>query len=375
MLYSSELFQVLYECLVAIGGSVDLPVMLRAALATVLRKFNCTAGAVLLLPSGRGGRSEIATVFSIPRNVDRVEDYREARALLRKGLDEEGLEGVRARLPLCGEIGDGRQYMIMDLPDVGFAILLKSDCCLTRHVVQALRPVFVKLASSCKACQQYQELERHREDLEDMVWQKSRELVLRNEELALEVEVRKRTELALEKLNLELERLASVDGLTQVANRRLFDQRLEDEWRRLVRQGEPLSLIMCDVDYFKNYNDTYGHIAGDDCLRRVARAVASTARRPADLAARYGGEEFVVLLPGTNLDGAAILANDIQAAVAALDIPHSASMAGARVTLSIGVSSTVPVNFGNPEQLVSDADKALYEAKNEGRNRVVLQDA
>lgn len=171
---------------------------------------------------------------------------------------------------------------------------------------------------------------------------------------------------------ISLTREATIDGLTQIANRRAFDQRLEKEWQRLARENLPMSLLLCDVDFFKRYNDRYGHPAGDDCLRAVAKEIESCIRRPADLAARYGGEEFAVILPNTEQDGATLVANHICQAVADLDILHDASYVKSRVSLSIGVSTTRPKRKNNPRELIESADKALYLAKSEGRDRIVF---
>jgi diguanylate cyclase (GGDEF)-like protein len=171
---------------------------------------------------------------------------------------------------------------------------------------------------------------------------------------------------------LSLTREATIDGLTQIANRRAFDQRLEKEWQRLARENLPMSLLLCDVDFFKRYNDRYGHPAGDDCLRAVAKAIESCIRRPADLAARYGGEEFAVILPNTEQNGAIFVANKISEAVAALDILHDASYVKDRVSLSIGISTAQPKHKTEPRKLIESTDKALYLAKSEGRDRVVF---
>jgi len=176
----------------------------------------------------------------------------------------------------------------------------------------------------------------------------------------------------LEKANQELQRLASVDGLTQIFNRRSFDEYLQSEWKRLGREQAPLSLILCDIDFFKVYNDTYGHPAGDECLRQVAKIIRQAAKRPADLVARYGGEEFAVILPNTEVEGALHLAEVIRLSVKALSIVHTGSQVSEYVTLSLGVACVIPSSESSPEELINDADKALYKAKVAGRDRVEL---
>jgi diguanylate cyclase (GGDEF)-like protein len=171
---------------------------------------------------------------------------------------------------------------------------------------------------------------------------------------------------------LALERSLRIDDLTGVANRRAFDERLENEWRRARRDGSILSVIAADVDHFKRYNDHYGHPAGDRCLTDVARAMAAQLKRPADLAARIGGEEFACILPDTPLEGANHLAMTIRAAVAALEIPHAAYGERDHVTVSLGVACSNHWSVESAADLRRLADTALYEAKHRGRNRVVL---
>ena len=178
---------------------------------------------------------------------------------------------------------------------------------------------------------------------------------------------------ALANANRELKRLASVDGLTQLANRRMFDEHLAREWRLQSRNKSPLSVILCDIDYFKRYNDTYGHQAGDECLKRVAGELRNSARRPSDLAARYGGEEFVLILPDTDGEGAVFVAQRIQNKVYKLKIPHIQSDVDEYVTLSLGVSIAFPKNGYPPDILVKTADEALYEVKGKGRNGYLLR--
>jgi diguanylate cyclase (GGDEF)-like protein len=175
----------------------------------------------------------------------------------------------------------------------------------------------------------------------------------------------------LEAANRKLQRLTTVDGLTGIANRSKFDRNLQVEWRRLSREYAPLSVIMCDVDFFKPYNDTYGHQAGDKCLQQVAQSIYRLLKRPADLAARYGGEEFVVLLPNTPLEGALEVAEAIRQQVKSLNIQHKNSQVSSCVTLSLGVACEIPYADRSPSQLVAAADQQLYRAKQLGRDRVV----
>ncbi len=175
--------------------------------------------------------------------------------------------------------------------------------------------------------------------------------------------------LRLQRSTALLQNMACFDYLTELANRREFDRRLEDEWSRCRRSRESLAMCMVDIDYFKRYNDAYGHDAGDDCLRQVAAAVRSSVRRPGDLVARFGGEEFVVLLAETDLDAAGERAEAIVQAVRELQLPHVASMVAAVVTASVGVAALVPDEWHLPAQLLQAADAALYRAKDAGRNR------
>jgi len=177
----------------------------------------------------------------------------------------------------------------------------------------------------------------------------------------------------LEAANEELTLLASQDSLTQVANRRVFDNHLSREWERAARNKTTIAMILCDNDYFKQYNDTYGHQAGDACLRKVAGVMKGAVRRPVDLVVRYGGEEFALVLPETDADGAGHLAQSILEAVRNLKIPHSSSKAASYITVSCGVSSALP-GKQSPGILIGTADEALYEAKAKGRNMVVVQE-
>ncbi|HCC54466.1 MAG TPA: diguanylate cyclase response regulator [Desulfobulbaceae bacterium] len=175
----------------------------------------------------------------------------------------------------------------------------------------------------------------------------------------------------LEEANQQLEALSRTDSLTGLANRRQFKEVLAAEWRRALRNGNSLALIMADIDAFKAFNDTYGHLAGDDCLRTIALALRSPLMRPSDLAARFGGEEFVILLPGTDLEGGAFIAEEIRQDVEKLAITHAGSDTGGLVTMSFGVTAVQPSVELVDLNLVCTADKALYMAKKEGKNRCV----
>jgi diguanylate cyclase (GGDEF)-like protein/PAS domain S-box-containing protein len=181
----------------------------------------------------------------------------------------------------------------------------------------------------------------------------------------------KEVQVALQKANDELQRLAALDDLTQIANRRRFDDRLGQEWGRAQRDRRYLGLIICDIDNFKNYNDTYGHLQGDQALHAVAQAVNSALKRPMDLVARIGGEEFAILMPGTDITGARRVAQEVQKAVEALRIPHKTSNAGEHVTLSFGVAAVVPSTDLPAKILLENADRTLYRAKAQGRNCIV----
>jgi diguanylate cyclase (GGDEF)-like protein len=176
--------------------------------------------------------------------------------------------------------------------------------------------------------------------------------------------------IALKKKTDLLEAHALLDGLTNIPNRRRFDESFDSEWKRALRAGARLALIMIDIDHFKHYNDNLGHGAGDICLRKVAAALDAAVVRPGDLVARYGGEEFVVLLPDTDEEGAVQIAERLRNEVAALQIPHGHSAVAEWVTISLGVASVVPQTGDHPAALLEQADRQLYLAKSSGRNQV-----
>jgi diguanylate cyclase (GGDEF)-like protein len=176
----------------------------------------------------------------------------------------------------------------------------------------------------------------------------------------------------LEVANAALRRLAHLDGLTEIPNRRSFDETLACEWRRVDRNGGDVALLLVDIDHFKKYNDRFGHAAGDECLRQVAQVLNQSHARPGDFAARYGGEEFAVILPETTQRGAACVAERLRCAVAALEMPGVGPLEGGRVTVSVGVATVQPKSGATTAELIEAADRALYSAKAQGRNRVVI---
>jgi len=179
--------------------------------------------------------------------------------------------------------------------------------------------------------------------------------------------------LQLQAANERLQNLSLLDGLTGIANRRHFDQELLQENRRAKRENTPLSLIMLDIDYFKAFNDTYGHLKGDDCLKTVASEFIKTLKRPGDFPARYGGEEFAVVLPNTDDVGAAIIAEELRASIERAGILHINSLCADYVTVSLGVVTRFSDQAETPDDLISAADRALYRSKHEGRNRVSVE--
>ncbi|MEB3831834.1 PleD family two-component system response regulator [Phormidium sp. CCY1219] len=208
--------------------------------------------------------------------------------------------------------------------------------------------------------------------LQKELQEKNQLLELQNARLRQEIEKRRHAEDALQQANQQLKELVCVDGLTQVANRRHFDEYLQKQWQRSQQDCSPLSLVLCDIDFFKNYNDTFGHLAGDACLQRVAKAIYRAVNRPNYLVARYGGEEFVVILPASNIRNALRVAKRIQHEIQQLHIHHPASAVSPFVTLSLGIASTIPRDRDCLNDLIHRADKALYRAKKEGRNRYCI---
>jgi diguanylate cyclase (GGDEF)-like protein len=175
----------------------------------------------------------------------------------------------------------------------------------------------------------------------------------------------------LEQANQHLQHLSNLDSLTGISNRRHFEEVLDLEWRRGSRLGTPLSLMMIDVDYFKPFNDVYGHQPGDACLKRIANTLGNGLHRPGDMAVRYGGDEFLILIPGTDAQGVRELAETLRARVEAMEIPHADTPIGKVVTISLGIVTGYPTMGFSSGELIALADEALYQAKEEGRNCVV----
>ncbi len=201
------------------------------------------------------------------------------------------------------------------------------------------------------------------------------EMALLNERISVTKSQLEEANRHLQSANRSLQQMSQIDPLTGVANRRRLEEALDLEWRRLGRSGQPLSILLCDVDRFKDYNDSLGHLAGDRCLQRIAGLLRDSVQRAGDLVARYGGEEFLVVLSGTDAAGAVTLAEQARRQLAALELEHPSSPVAPVVTLSIGVASIVPTGEPAPAPLIATADRALYRAKQEGRNRVVSSDA
>jgi len=223
--------------------------------------------------------------------------------------------------------------------------LEESNAALEEEILERLHAEKELLVSRDALLEREQELEAQSTELEAI----NQQLLLRNE---------------------ELRRISLLDGLTGISNRRYLDEVLEREWKRGQRENTPISLLMIDIDFFKDYNDNYGHLAGDDCLRAIAGGLKNAALRPGDVVARYGGEEFAIILPGTHQQGAVTVGENALRSVDTLKMPHKASGVSEYVTISIGIATLIPGKATGPEQLIACADRALYQAKKRGRNQV-----
>ncbi|MEO0803535.1 MAG: diguanylate cyclase [Cyanobacteria bacterium J06642_2] len=225
-----------------------------------------------------------------------------------------------------------------------------------------------------------EELQEFNQSLEALIRKRTQELEVKNQQLEQEIQARQQAQeelqaayRELERANQQLAELANHDALTGLANRRRFNEYLQQIWKQALRERQPLTLILCDIDYFKQYNDTYGHLVGDTCLQQVARAIQQVLERPLDLAARFGGEEFAVILLDADAIGGNTVAEKIQAGIAELQIPHSASAISEMVTISAGIAATIPNTELNVETFINEADSALYTAKQEGRDRIIVR--
>lgn len=298
-----------------------------------------------------------------------VDDDRTMRMLLRRAMEQEGYQVVEAN--------DGEQCLTVYTDQHPDIVLLDAmmpvmdgfDCCVKLQSIAGADHTPILMITALEDAASVDRA--FKAGAADYVTKPIHWAVLRQRVRRLIHQAQLHRQ--LETLNQTLMRLASSDELTRIANRRCFDEYLNREWRRMARERSPLGLILCDIDSFKRYNDTYGHQAGDACLRQVAEAISYRVNRPADLVARYGGEEFVIALPNTSADGTVQVAEMIRCEVKALNIPHSGSSVGGFVTLSLGVAAMIPENESSPAELIAIADKALYEAKAEGRDRVVLK--
>jgi diguanylate cyclase (GGDEF)-like protein len=200
--------------------------------------------------------------------------------------------------------------------------------------------------------------------------EKASELKVVNSRLSVEITKRKTAQKNLVEANKKLKDLLSMDTLTGIFNRRGFEQFLRLEWRRSEREGIPLSIILIDIDFFKEYNDKHGHLPGDACLKKVSNCLLAAIKRPMDLLARYGGEEFIVILPNTEAGGALNMAEAMRQSVEALNIIHGKSIVSPYITISLGVSTIIPARKSSQKEFINSADQALYRAKQGGRNKV-----
>jgi diguanylate cyclase (GGDEF)-like protein len=287
----------------------------------------------------------------------------------RDGRAAQGLRFASAALlpePLLGELGRGAlvlQSLAVSDEELGYVLFEQAE--FDGMTAEVLR---LDLSRTLDGIARNRKLAEHAEELERLVTERTRQL-------EHEVAVRRRAEEDLTAVNAELRASLHLDGLTGIANRVAFDDRAADLWASHARSGERLSLLVVDVDFFKDYNDHYGHLLGDEALRQVARCLRRAAVGPDDLCARYGGEEFALLLPRTHAAGALVVGERIRALLAERALPHAASTVSRLLTVSTGVATTVPTTDSGLVHLVGAADRALYAAKRAGRDRVVAAPA
>lgn len=304
-----------------------------------------------------------------------VDDDAATRAFVKFAMQRDGHQVLEARMgEECIAIAqeEGQDIILLDaqMPIMdGFTCcaelkaLLKDKCPPVIMITGLADKKSVDLAFSVGATD-YTIKPIHLVVLRHRVRQVLKERELRNELAAINQR--------LADANRELQQLASVDGLTQVANRRYFEEILRREWGRLARSRDFLGLLLCDIDFFKQYNDIYGHLAGDRCLQDICQSLRYCIQRPADLIARYGGEEFVILLPETDIAGTYSVAKRVHTVVSNLAIPHRGSRIASVVTLSIGGASIIPKLNDFPDSLIDLADRSLYTAKSQGRNQTIM---
>lgn len=324
--------------------------------------------------------SELTRFQESPPLILIVDDEQTLRAIMRRILEQEGYQVVEAKhgeqcLAFCK-----RQLPDMILLDAMMPVLDGFACCDRLHSIlgEGCPPILMITALNDKqsvdtafaaGAMDYITKPIHWAVLRQRV----RRILQTNwamKELRRKIEQVGMLMADLEHANRELQRLASIDSLTQIANRRAFDDYLQQQWQQLAKEQRPIALILCDIDFFKAYNDTFGHQAGDECLKQVATIIRCVLRRPDDLAARYGGEEFAVVLPNTEIQEAVRVAQRIQDELRT--VTHQlASPICSPLTLSFGVAGTVPTPEISLNVLVGKADKALYQAKLAGRDRII----
>jgi diguanylate cyclase (GGDEF)-like protein/PAS domain S-box-containing protein len=347
---------------VVLGASLTISLLLVAALGLALANAR-RAGAL------QAGNRRLNEELEQRQQIEQV--LRDSRERLQLVLDltDSSHDGLFIIDPQNRDILHMNQatYASLGYSAEGFRELFKQD-------PEQLLPGYQHWLEEVRLAQQdklstISQQKMHRRDGSEQAAEISAQLVLVNDREYL-IGVTRDNSQRLQ-LEAQLQRLSQQDGLTGLYNRRYFDSQLNSEWRRLRRQGSPLTLLMLDIDYFKSYNDRLGHLAGDDALRQVAEILHNSLQREGDSACRYGGEEFAIILADTGLEGGMHVASRVQQRLEALNLAHPASPLG-RLTLSIGLAVAEPGSGESPEQLAAHCDQALYRAKHEGRNRICL---
>ena len=314
----------------------------------------------------------------IKRRTETEEILYQSRSLLSSVLNS-SLDGILALQSVWNEMGDIEDFRCLVINPVAARIFkYKKEDLVGKMLFKRMLTIinfnlFDSLVQVVKTGQSFEQEICYRPEHE-AIWYQCIAVKL-GDGLAVtfrDTTKRKKSELLLYYSNKKFQSMAHLDSLTKVANRRWFDYHIEREWRRCDRQQMPLSLILGDVDYFKLYNDRYGHQAGDNCLVQIAKAITKAAKRPGDLAARYGGEEFAVILPNTNKEGVTKVAEKIHLEVKNLNIPHQVSTVSKYVTISLGVVTLFPPQKMSIRDIIASADQALYAAKEQGRDRSIF---